>query len=220
MPREPLRIQVTAPPTRELMNMGEARQYLRIEEDETEDDAVIAAMLRAAQERCETYTGRALLSRQYRLYLDRWPGQASPAYWEGWRTGYQGDLDGPVKAWVDLPRPPLVSVETVTTYDDSDAGQVWPATSYYVDTASVPGRIVKRKGQTWPTADRAANAIEIDYTAGYGVDPSQVPEALRNGVLAMLAWLYEHRGEELDAAKASASSGAEIQWAPYVVRHT
>ena len=91
----------------------------------------------------------------------------------------------------------------------------WDAGNYFVDSAREPGRLVARRGRSLPLPTRAANGIEIRFLAGYGDDPADVPEALRQGLLMLAAHLYEHRGE--DPERAVQASGAFGLWRPYRV---
>jgi len=38
--------------------------------------------------------------------------------------------------------------------------------------------------------------VSVDFTAGYGDTPADIPTPLRQGVLLLIAHLYEHRGSE------------------------
>jgi len=60
------------------------------------------------------------------------------------------------------------------------------------DPVSVPPRLV-RTGVIWPQPGKAANGIEIDFTAGYGAAASDVPAPLRQAVLLLVAHWYENR---------------------------
>jgi uncharacterized phiE125 gp8 family phage protein len=104
-------------------------------------------------------------------------------------------------------------VTSVTTYDDADVSTVFAASSYYVDTAAEPGRVVLRTGSTWPTALRVGNAVEIVYVAGYGA-AAAVPAPIKFAVKSVAAWLYENRGEQ-DFAKLPANVSMLLQ--PYRV---
>ena len=85
-----------------------------------------------------------------------------------------------------------------------------------VDTYSQPGRITLKAGQTWPIATQSNNAIEIDYTAGYGTSETNVPVTLQRAVLETAAYLYSHRGEGCSAEEASKKSGAMGVLQPYL----
>ena len=112
---------------------------------------------------------------------------------------------------ITLPYPPLLSVTHVKTYDDNDVATTWAASNYFVDTTSIPGRIVARDGVSLPVATRVANGFEIEFVAGYGDDEADVPETVRTGILIMAAHLHEHRGDD-DPAKAAQASGATSYW--------
>jgi uncharacterized phiE125 gp8 family phage protein len=114
---------------------------------------------------------------------------------------------------IALPRPPLVAVTEVRAYDASDAATVIDPASYYVDTASRPGRLVLRAGTLWPASLRAVDALAIDFTAGFGDAAHTVPQALRQGLLAHVAQLYAQRGD----GPATAPAAALALYAPFRV---
>jgi hypothetical protein len=210
--REPLKLTLVSAPAMLPLSLNEAKLYLRLDDDDTLDDALVANLTRAAMEACERFTGRALISQTWDLFLDRWPGMAETPLAEGLAVG--ADLPARVKA-VALPRPPLQGVLHVKTYDEADTATPWPAANYFVDTASVPGRLVARTGHALPLPGRAANGIEIRFSAGYGDAPGAVPEALRQGLRLLVAHLYEHRGDDMDHA--AEISGAARLWRAYRV---
>jgi uncharacterized phiE125 gp8 family phage protein len=68
------------------------------------------------------------------------------------------------------------------------------ASKYYVDTSREPARIVLRTGESFPTALRVANAIEVIYVVGYA-SAYAIPEPIRLGMFQHIAHMYEHRGD-------------------------
>ena len=72
----------------------------------------------------------------------------------------------------------------------------------------MPGRVVLTEGAVPPLPGRVANGIEIQYTAGYGATEDNVPVLLRQGMLQVIAHLYEHRGDSPD--QALLASGAAV----------
>ncbi len=209
---EPLRLELTAAPAVEPLSLNEVKQHLRLEEQDGADDALIAGLIRVARERAERFTGRALITQSYSLWLDAWPRRHDERPHEGWREGAL--IEAPAEA-VALPRPPLQSVSAILTYDEAEQAASFPASAYTADRASQPGRVVLRRGAAAPVATRAANGIEIRFAAGYGDAPDTVPESIRQGLLLTVARLYEGRGD--DPAEVVASSGAELLWRPYRV---
>jgi uncharacterized phiE125 gp8 family phage protein len=91
-----------------------------------------------------------------------------------------------------VPVAPLISVEAVTVYDAAGDPHLVDDADYEVDTVTVPGRIVLSAAV--PIATRQVNGIEIEVTAGYGPSSLDVPAALRQAVMMLVAHWYEHRG--------------------------
>ena len=214
------RIQAVTPPPVEPLELDEVKAHLRIESGLADEDGVIGDLIATAREACERFTGRALVRRSLKLSLDAWPRVTAAAPAEGWSEGAL--IEGQPRA-VELPHPPLLAVDSVTLYGEADQATLWPASNYYVDAASEPGRLVARSGVAWPSATRAANAVEIVYQAGYAPDESgsptdyraNLPAGLRDGMKRLVAWLYEQRGDRTD--RAEALSGAAGLWRPYRV---
>ncbi len=212
--REPLRLTLTAAPLGPPVGLDEIKAALRLEDDQTLDDALIAGLTRSAASACEAFTGRALITQTWTLHRDAWPGESRETpLREGWS---EGPSSPPTPRYLDRPKPPLQSIVHVKIFDDADTETIWQAANYFTDAASLPGRLVARVGQVFPVPTRAANGVEVQFVAGYGADPTDIPEALRQGILQTIAHLYENRGE---AAPETAlhDSGAAALWRPFRV---
>lgn len=181
--------QIVTPPTTYPVSLAETRAQLGIET--TDHDATLAGIIASATELAEVYINQALITRTYKGFLDSFPACRH----------------------IDLPRSPLQSVTHVKTYDDADAATTMDAADYYVDAASLTGRIVLRQSGSWPCVERVANGIEIQWVAGYGDDPADVPEMIRLGVMITVGWLYENRGDE--AAPKTLPPAAEALLLPH-----
>jgi hypothetical protein len=180
---------ITAPAS-EPISTSDAKSFLRV--DTSDDNALIDRLVKTARIFCEEYTGRALINQTYEFYIDAFSEVDTPL-WEGIRIGADINL---YKNYINLPRPPLSSVTSIYTYDDADTGTLFPTTSYYVDSIALPGRIVLRNGQTWPSSLRTANGVKVTYIAGYGSSASDIPEALITGMKEHVSYLYENRGDD------------------------
>lgn len=177
-------------PAVEPVSLAEAKAHLRV--DGPDEDGLITALIAAARQAAEAYTRRAFITQTWRLTLDKFPGKAVP-WWNGVRQG--ADIAAPGD-FITLPRPPLRSVTSLKAYDDADNATTMAASDYYVDTDSEPGRVVLRSGKTWPAVERVANGVDIVFTAGYGGQAVDVPQAIREGILLHIAAMFEHRGDE------------------------
>jgi hypothetical protein len=182
-------LKIVTGPAATPVSRTEARNHLRLDDDV--DDSLVRAYIQAATDWAENYTGRFLVSRTCQMMLDGARELESPL-WEGMRTGPSNVayLDH-----IELAAAPVISVESIKYYSDDDTQYTWAASNYFVDTFSEPAKVVLRDGGTYPTDLRAANGLEINFTAGYGSNPSAVPEAIKVAILQYIAFLYEHRGD-------------------------
>ena len=201
-------IKVTTAPTAEPLSLQEVKEYLRV--DDATDERVVQPLITAARQFAEEHMNRALMQQTFTLMLDAVIDQDQPLY-EGMRTA--PDLNY-YKNYIVLPKSPVQSVTSVKTFDDSDNATTMAATKYYVDTQREPARIVLRTGETFPTALRVANAIEVIYVAGY-TSAFAIPEPIRLGMLQHIANMYEHRGDMYEAQ--GAPTLMKSLYAPYVI---
>lgn len=152
------------------VTLEEAKAHLRI--DGTADDATLAAIIAAATQYVEQQTRQALTSTTFRLSLDTFPQDRE----------------------IQLPRPPLQSVEAIKYTDATSQEQTLDPATYTVDTATKPGRIVLKPGQTWPSTDGSAASVRVEFTAGYGTG-DDVPMLLRQAIkLTAGAWMELREG--------------------------
>ncbi|MBI3440665.1 MAG: phage head-tail connector protein [Proteobacteria bacterium] len=208
------RLVETTPPATEPLTLSEMKLFLRV--DHGNDDTLVTGLISTARQLCENATGRSLITRSYSLYLDEWPRQSrmSPSslfrtgWWDGMREGADIFLNS---GFLTLPQPPLLSVTRINVYAADNSAAEFASSNYFVDTAGVPGRIVLTLGAAAPVPGRAANGIEIQFTAGYGAAATDVPALLRQGMRQMIAHLYEHRGDSPDQALLASGSAAIFQ---------
>lgn len=187
----PLKLVETQPPAGEPVTLAEAKAHLRVTSDA--EDALIAGLISAARKICEDYTGLALVTRGYSLFLDAWNGD------------------------VVLPRPPLQAVSRIDVVDSAGNAAEFPAASYLVDTRGRPGRICLADNAAPPMPGRSVNGIEISFTAGFGPSSVDVPAALRQAILLLAARLYASRGDGSEGGDALALSGALSLLQPFRV---
>ncbi|MDE2030529.1 MAG: phage head-tail connector protein [Alphaproteobacteria bacterium] len=189
------------PPAAEPVTLADAKQQARI--DTTADDTLVTALITGARQWAEEYTARAFITQSWRLTLDLWPG-AVEKWWDGVKQGPITGLDD--INYISLPRAPLQSVTSVTSYDNADNGTLWDAGNYFVDTVRAPGRIALRMGAVWPVPLRLTNGIVIDYVSGYGSDGTSVPEPIKTAIRQLVAHWYEYRGEAATAPTSRSGS--------------
>ncbi|MFH1158057.1 MAG: head-tail connector protein [Pseudomonadota bacterium] len=204
------RLTETTPPASEPLTLAEIKTFLRI--DYSNDDVLVTDLISSARQLCESATGRSLITRSYSLFLDLWPDASITEWWDGVREG--ADVGDKMRR-LPLPKPPLLSVTLIKVFAADNTSADFPSVNYYVDTAGIPGRIVLTQGAAAPSPGRAANGIEIQFTAGYGAAAQNVPALLRQGMKQVIAHLYEHRGDSAD--QALLASGASVIFQSYRV---
>ncbi len=183
-------LSVTTAPSTEPLTSAETIAYLRL--DSGVDTTLIANLIKAARVMTENYLNRTLINTVYKLSIDA-IGEIEEPLKEGIYTApFQVSLIN----YIELPRSPVSAVSSVKYFSDDNTESTWATTNYYVDTVREPARIVLRDGGSWPTDLRNANGIEVNYTAGYGTNTTDVPEAIRVAMLEYITFLYEHRGED------------------------
>lgn len=162
-------IYIASPPTVEPVTVDEFKLFARI--DTTEEDSVISLMLVAVREAAEKYLGRALLNQTIYYTLDKWPGRS-----------------------VELPYPPLVSVDGVYLLKEDGSYTEYSAENYFVVTEGIPGSIQLKPGSVTPSnTDVDFAGYQIRYTAGYGTTAADVPSAIRQAILVWATNAYENR---------------------------
>jgi uncharacterized phiE125 gp8 family phage protein len=164
-------LKLVSPPLIEPVTLAEAKAHLRLDTDA--DDAYVSALITTARERVELFLRRALITESFDYTLDGFPTN---------------------RRSIDIPRPPLQSVESVKYIDTAGTLQALAAESYVVDCASNEiGRVALACNQFWPFALCSINAVVIRFTAGYGDAMEDVPRAIRHGILIEISNLYENR---------------------------
>lgn len=151
----------------EPVTLDEARAHLRAAT--TLEDAIIASLIKVARVTCEDRLQRALIASSWRLTIDAF----SPA--------------------IALRMPRIISVTSIKYVDEDGVQQILSPASYLVDTASEPGWIVPANGYAWPATRDQINAVEIEFSAGYGATAADVPAPIRQWILLMVGTLYENR---------------------------
>lgn len=186
-------ITVIRPPAFEPISLEQARQHLRVDvypgsPATHPDDDLITRAIAAARERAEEITRRALVEQGVRLVAPGWYPDAWP------RTCHRG---------IDLLRPPLISVDQVTYYDDANVLRVVDPSDYFVEEAQPVQRLRWAASFSFPCTYARADAVRVDYTAGYAAQASPVtdqaaaassiPANIINGMLLLIGDMYESR---------------------------
>jgi uncharacterized phiE125 gp8 family phage protein len=176
-------------PLAEPLTLIEVKRWLRVDHDD--DNQLIEGLVRAARERVEARTGRALLAQTWRIVLDQWPAAGRVA----------------------LPVMPVISVAAVRVANASGQFNAVASSSYSLDARLDPA-ILTVNQMVQPAVLRGG--IEIDVVAGYGALPTDCPQSLRQAMLMMIAEVYARRGPDPEnSLKAPIGNEIERLLSPY-----
>lgn len=135
-------LQLHTPPAIEPVSRTEAKLHARI--DGSDEDALVDALVRAAREHVEAVTRRQLIVATYKLRMNHLP------------------------SIIELPRPPLVQVSSVTYVDSAGDVQTAAAATYYdVDTNRLPPALRLKYGASWPSTRGYVDDVVVTHVNGY-----------------------------------------------------
>lgn len=164
----------------DLMTLAEAKAFIRANND-TSQDAIISGLIKAAQSHLMQYLNRSFTITEWDLVLDAFPAEP-----------------------IQLPVAPVRGVSAISYYDADGVQQTLAPSSYYVDSVSEPGWVLREVDTDWPATLAAANAVQVRFTAGYepveggsGSDGDDelgnVPPDIILAAKVLVSHWYEHR---------------------------
>lgn len=164
-------LKIITPPAIEPVTWEEVAFRLRYDDPDQDIIEQIEALITSAREWCESYQNRAYITQTLELALEDWP-------------------HGPE---IELPRPLLQSVDNVKYTDTDGNTETWDASNYAVDEYGYVGRIVKKRGRSWPVVQLAeVNGVKVQYVAGYGDTAEDVPQRIRQAIIALTSHWFDH----------------------------
>lgn len=157
-------------PDEQPVSVAEAKAHLNLVPEFTDDDALIAAYIRAATEIAEGVNGRRFVTQRWRVTRDGFPACA-----------------------FDLALAPVASVASLV-YDDTNGVErtLVEGTDFVIDNAREPGRLYPAYGKTWPTALGMPGSVRATVVVGFGA-ASAVPDRYKLAIKVLVADLYQHR---------------------------
>lgn len=162
----------------------------------TTEDPYVSALIATARQLAERMLGRALITQTYDLTLDRFPCESA----------------------IELRRPPVQSVTSVTYIDASGVSQTLSTDVYEVSLNREMPQIRLKSGKSWPSTYDAAEAVTIRFAAGYGDAPGDVPYPIRQATLLMIGHLYNNREDvTVGVSAADLPKGATHLLCPYKI---
>jgi uncharacterized phiE125 gp8 family phage protein len=158
--------ELITPPAAEPIELAEAKAHARVESDA--EDGLFGRLIPAARGYVERFCGLALITQTWRATFDAW-----------------------------TPRGLKLRPHQVQTID---AVKVWDGAALTVQdlggfqlVRSRPARLVSATGVDPAQPTRAYAGIEVEFTAGFGAIPSDVPDELKQAMLLLIGHWYENR---------------------------
>ena len=158
-------------------------------------DPLMDGLLIAATDAVINYIGFDLLTREWTLTHWDWPTYGTLA------ARNLGRATGAYAREISLPYARNADVASVTIYGEAEL------------TFTNRGRSIVLRG-SGRDGFNDDPAIVVVYDAGFGPDASDVPAQIKQAILMLAAWLYEHRGQ-CDAADGIQKSGAASILTPW-----
>lgn len=162
-----LKIKLITDVSTELVSLAELKTHLRI--DVTDEDSYLPALITAAREYCEQFTGRTIGTKTLEGILNDFPCD-----------------------YIDLYESPIQSITSVK-YTDADGDETTWDSSYYISNLDViPEKIYPAYGLTFPAfVPYPSGAVRIRYQAGH--TSANLPESIKQAILLVAGDLYENR---------------------------
>lgn len=162
----------------EPITLDTARLHLRLDTEGSPpahpDDSLVEALITAAREAAESYTGLAIANQTYTLALDAFPEKS-----------------------IVLGKWPINAISSITYKDADNAVQTLSSADYFLDNYARPGEVALQPTKAWPPTAAVANAVVVTFTAGFtddlSPDPYPLPKSLKQALLLTIGHLYDHR---------------------------
>lgn len=159
------------------MSLDQAKRWLNLDADITEDDELIEGLIKSAREMIERETRVVLIDSIFELTLEEFP------------------CSGEIR----LPVQPLIGVIDVQYLGNDGELTTLDAGDWIEVKHDEPPRIVMHpSGNWWPALNPRPGNVVVTFRAGYESagspqDAERVPSAIKTALQMMLAHWYEHR---------------------------
>jgi uncharacterized phiE125 gp8 family phage protein len=168
-----MKLSLVTAPADPAITLDDVKLDLRIgtDVDEVEDDLLerfISAATGLIDGR-DGWLGRALITQEWALILDCFPSCDK----------------------INIPLPPLQSVESVVYIDADGEEQTLDEDEYRVVNSTEPGFI--EAVNSWPQTKDVAAAVTISFIAGYGDADTDIPETIKQWLRACVGEFYMNR---------------------------
>jgi uncharacterized phiE125 gp8 family phage protein len=129
--------------------------------------------------------------------------QINTAMWDYYMDAFPQFIDRADDLQIEVPRPPLQSVVSVSYRDDNGDWQdfsdstISPSFDPFESLANTSvairrGRVSLKPGYAWPTVADRPKSVRVRFLAGFGDAASDVPDLIRNTILLMVGTSHRY----------------------------
>lgn len=147
----------------EPLTLDEVKQKLRLIGN-NDFDTELTRLIATAREVCENITGRDLITKTYKLYIDCFSSE------------------------IEIRKSKLQSIISVKYYYNEVINTL-ANTEYYYTKSNDYSKIIFKNNINH---DEIKQAIEIEFTAGYGITASTIPSGLKEAMLSYIDLLFNN----------------------------
>lgn len=159
---------LVTPPTALAVSLDDVKLALRVTHNL--EDTHIESLIKAATKFLEDRLGQQFITATWRLILDEFDDE------------------------IRLPRPPLITVSSITYVDSGGTTQTLDAADYQINSSRMPALISPARLSFWPASDSDTyNAVQVNYTAGYGATEASVPDTIKQAIKMLVSHWYQVR---------------------------
>ncbi len=160
------------PPAAEPISLAQAKQFLRLDEDEVGFDAELGILIAGARGDVEAVTSSRMVLQTVDIAADSFD-----------------DLDR-------LSVGPVTELVSVAYRDRNGHEQSIPLEDLELFGAVLEQGVRMAPGSRWPIALRVKGAVRVRVIVGYGENGEGIPDAVRTGLLLQIRALFD--GGEID----------------------
>ena len=168
-------VRITTANTSEPFSEAEIREFLRVDDEQSESN-VIKALIIAARQATENYLNRCLMTTTYTMNLDEWPL-----------------IDNSInEESIELLPSPVQSITSVKYYNSTNVlTTLTENTDYFKDLNEAPALIIPVDSWSYSVYDRP-DAIEVIFVAGYATKEA-IPHPIKHAMRMLIKHLYDNR---------------------------
>lgn len=190
--------QITAPAT-EPVSLQQVKQHLRL--DHNEEDSLLSDMISAARMFLEKRLSLSFITSRW-TYRPRYFGVEQSG------AGQYGSGDHRVgllykrsaRPQIQMPLFPVQHVHQMRLYLADGSTVLSDVGQLQIESSHRPALIASL---ALPSTLQAEHGLEIEFSAGYGDAPEDVPTQLRLAITMLAAYFYEHRIDMATCQQAS-----------------